>query len=577
MYFLPMLCRPLLSGFAVVLCAAILAGCVSPPGDAARPVPSGSRSHESEEDMKRRASAHAHYANGVILEVQHHRAQSLVAFREAALLVPEDEELVWEASRRFIAARESDGAIELLSLSAARPDASGLTWARLAAIQLQAGDSAAAIKAGQSAIERDPAVVQGHQSVFLAHLQEGDLELAQTVLEEAEPYGVADPAFLVQLSELYSLLSVHKPGQREAIHAIMLRLLESAAALPIHEDMLRVRVADGFASLGWNDRAAELYQELLETMADSPGARDIIRSKLTEAYLRGKDPLQAREQLETLLKRDPTNVRVCYLLGSLAYDTRDFETARDYFERVIVLRPAWEQAYYDLAGILLNLDLTEEADEVVATARAKFPQSFAMEMLSALVHMRRGENATAIGHFSTAEITAQAMNPERLTHFFYFQYGAASEQAGEFAAAERHLKKSLELDPDFAPSQNYLGYMWADRGEHLGEALELIQRATRSDPENAAYLDSLAWVLFKLDRLEEALTEIRKAIECLEESDSTVYDHLGDIHARLEEWEEAIAAWQQSYTIDPTDEVRDKLEAAGQAVPAPIEEGSTHE
>ena len=40
-------------------------------------------------------------------------------------------------------------------------------------------------------------------------------------------------------------------------------------------------------------------------------------------------------------------------------------------------------------------------------------------------------------------------------------FGAASEQAGEHAAAERHLRKSLELNPDFAPAQNYLGYLLA--------------------------------------------------------------------------------------------------------------------
>ena len=117
------------------------------------------------------------------------------------------------------------------------------------------------------------------------------------------------------------------------------------------------------------------------------------------------------------------------------------------------------------------------------------------------------------------------------------------------------------------PAQNYLGYMWADRGEHLEDALELVQKATQSHPQNAAYVDSLAWVLFKLDRPGEALTEILKAVDLLEEPDPTVYDHLGDIQARLGEMDEAVQAWRKSYELDPTEAVRDKLEKAGQPVP----------
>jgi tetratricopeptide (TPR) repeat protein len=527
--------------------------------------------------MARRASAHAHFAAGIVLDLQHHRSRALEEFRQAALLAPENEALVWEVSRKFIAAQQPQTAVQLLSAAADRPDASGLTWARLAAVELQSGNSKAAIEAGRQAIAIAPSVVHGHQSVFLAYLQAGELDEARRVLEQAAPHGAGDPKFLVQLSELYPLLIVQMPADRAALQAVRLRLLQQAEGLPLDDDRLRMRLADGFADLNQNDHAAELYQELLETMEGAPGVRDIIRSKLTEAYLRGKDPSQARAELKRLLRRDPTNARVCYLLGSLAYEDGDFDVARDYFERVLVLRPEFEQAYYDLSGTLLNLDRVEQANTVVERARLKFPQSFAMEMLSALVHMRLGESAAAVKHFTTAEITAQALDPDRLTQFFYFQYGAANEQAGEYVAAERHLQKSLELDPNFAPSQNYLGYMWAERGEHLEEALELIQQAVWSEPENAAYLDSLGWVLFKLGRAAEALDYLMDALEHLEEPDPTVYDHVGDVHAELGDLDQAVEAWQRSFDIEPADPVRDKLEQAGHPVLEPATEESADE
>jgi len=231
-----------------------------------------------------------------------------------------------------------------------------------------------------------------------------------------------------------------------------------------------------------------------------------------------------------------------------------------------VLQPEFEPAYYDLAGVLLNLDLIDEADEIVSRAQHKFPQSFLMELLSGMVHLRRGEASLALPHFTTAEITAQALDPERLTYFFYFQFGIAAEQAGDPLASERHMKKCLELNPDFAPAQNYLGYMWADRGEHLEEALELIEKAVESEPDNDAYLDSLGWVMFKLNRLEEALEALLKSIEHLEEPDATVYDHLGDVYDAINRRDEAIEAWLRSYGLNQTNSVREKLEQAGHPV-----------
>ena len=64
----------------------------------------------------------------------------------------------------------------------------------------------------------------------------------------------------------------------------------------------------------------------------------------------------------------------------------------------------------------------------------------------------------------------------------------------------RSSARRSRVEPDSAPVLNYLGYMNADRGVRVAEALTLIERAVALDPENGAYLDSLGWALFRLDR-----------------------------------------------------------------------------
>src|SRR5207302_9816408 len=99
----------------------------------------------------------------------------------------------------------------------------------------------------------------------------------------------------------------------------------------------------------------------------------------------------------------------------------------------------------------------------------------------------------------------------------------------DYDQAEKYFEKCLQLSPDFAEALNYLGYMWAEHGLKLDRARELIEKAVKAEPKNAAYLDSLAWVHFKLNQLQEALPYVLKPVEFSETPDATVYDHLGDI------------------------------------------------
>ena len=134
--------------------------------------------------------------------------------------------------------------------------------------------------------------------------------------------------------------------------------------------------------------------------------------------------------------------------------------------------------------------------------------------------------------------------------------GAIYERQKDFDKAEEEFKKVLDVNPRNAQVLNYYGYMLADRGVRLDEALGLIQRAVLLEPHNGAYLDSLGWVYFKLNKFDEAETTLCKAVE-REPRDPTIRLHLGDVYAkqgRAEqaalEWEKSLAEWHRSLPAD---------------------------
>jgi tetratricopeptide (TPR) repeat protein len=126
-----------------------------------------------------------------------------------------------------------------------------------------------------------------------------------------------------------------------------------------------------------------------------------------------------------------------------------------------------------------------------------------------------------------------------------FMRGAGLERQKNYAGAEAEFRKVLAIDPNSAMTLNYLGYMMADHNDRLQEAKDLIVKALDREPNSPAYLDSLGWVYFRLNKLPEAEEKLRQALEFMSR-DATVHDHLGEVYLREGKIKEAIAQWQAS-------------------------------
>jgi tetratricopeptide (TPR) repeat protein len=516
---------------------------------------------DSDPGTEKLARAHAHYAAGVIHELEGESENALEDFSKAAMEDPDNESLVMEVSRRLVQNKQPEKALEILSRAAERPNASGSIFARLGAIYSQLGKSEQAINANRVAVKKSPSSLAGYQNLFLNYLQNKQPQEALKVLDDAAAQSTNDVEFLIGLADLYGNFALQQPSQKDAVHAKALAVLKRVEQLKPPNAAERLRLADSFSALGDSNKAAEIYQELLNNLSGVPVLRDRVRAKLAEIYLRGNQRQRAVEQLQSILRDDPTSPQAYYLLGSIAHEEKKLPEAIDYFSKTIVISPDFEQAYYDLAVAQMNLNKTSDALATLEKARRRFPQNFVVEFLTGLAFSSQKGYAEAIQHFTKAEVIAQATEPKRLNETFYFQLGSAYERKGDYAEAEKYFQKSLQIAPGFAQAMNYLGYMWAEHDQNLTQAKQLIEKAVKLEPKNAAYLDSMGWVLFKLHQPKEALDYILKAVQLLEEPDATVEDHLGDIYAALKQSDKAREAWRKSVSLEANDEIQKKLDA----------------
>ncbi len=192
------------------------------------------------------------------------------------------------------------------------------------------------------------------------------------------------------------------------------------------------------------------------------------------------------------------------------------------------------------------------------------------------IYIRLAEMNTRLRRFSDAEQDLD--RAEKLSiktedkRDVWFLRGAMFERAKRYPEAEAEFKKVLVSDPENAATLNYLGYMLADQNVKLEEALDYVKRAVDLDPTNGAYLDSLGWAYYRLGKYELAEDNLQKASQKIN-TDPTVHDHLGDLYqktGRLKQaatnWERALTEWNREIAadVDPVDQARvqKKLDSA---------------
>ncbi len=546
----------------------LVAGCGTAPPPKPKP-PKGSsaaavkRERAADAAVEKTAQAHAHYAAGVVQEMNNEQEAATEEYYQAALLDPSDENLILEVSHRLLQSKQPDRALEVLRRAAAQPGASGQIYARLGLVYTQLGKPDQAVAADRTAIRKSPLALAGYHNLLLAYLSTKQPQEAVNVLDEAARQPKPDADFLTGLADLYMNLGAQVPAQKNAANKKALAQLNRAAQRSPITPLQRLKLADGFNLLGESNKAAQLYLEVLKQPPELPLVQERVRAILTDIYVRGSDHKRASEQLQAILKEDPTNPQAHYYLGRLELEDKHLTEAADHLSKAILLSPDFESAYLFLALAQIEMDKASAALTSLDKVRRKFAPTFDLEFYSGLAYSQEKAYAEALLHFGMAEDIARQTDPQLLREGFYFQLGSTCERKGDYAQAEKYFQKCLVLSPDFAEAMNYLGYMWAEHGEKLEEARELIEKALKAEPKNAAYLDSMAWVLFKQKHPQEALPYALKAAEMTEKPDATVFDHIGDIYEALKQPEKAREAWRKSVSLEPSEGVSKKLESSG--------------
>lgn len=156
--------------------------------------------------------------------------------------------------------------------------------------------------------------------------------------------------------------------------------------------------------------------------------------------------------------------------------------------------------------------------EQVVTTDADFARIYQCRLALAVLYARTGR--TSLAEFELKKIAELGYESVQV----FSALGFVLYEAGDADKSLEWYEKALAMDEKNATALNGMGYILADMGRDLTRALSLCRQAFGENPDNPAYLDSLAWVYYKLGFEKEARTYINRAREMLPDNE-TVLEH----------------------------------------------------
>ena len=275
-----------------------------------------------------------------------------------------------------------------------------------------------------------------------------------------------------------------------------------------------------------------------------------VMARRATSLLNGGRPAEARDVLREALKLAANDVRLSFMMAQAQRDAGDLEGAEATARALQAAHPNDVRTTYLLAQMLdargRHQEIVDLLKPEIARQRANKAKPGQIGLLLgaqglALVQLKQYDEALAVYK------EAIAVSPDDTA--VMFQFGAALDRAGKRADAQKVFRDLIAKDPLDANALNYLGYMLAEQGTSLDEAVMLIQRALKVDPNNPSYLDSLGWAYYQQGKLDLADPPLTTAANRLPKN-SVIQDHLGDLRLKQNRRVDAIEAWQRALAGD---------------------------
>lgn len=209
---------------------------------------------------------------------------------------------------------------------------------------------------------------------------------------------------------------------------------------------------------------------------------------------------EGEEKFNWLIQQNASNPRPYNNLGNLYERKGENEKARVQYEQALELSPSYLIARVNLAVLSLKHGQTEDALRILQQGLKEYPENADLHNGLGICELRKGNLKKAIRNFR------KAIDIQGATPVFY----------------------------------NNLAYAYAESNEYLNEALKLAKEASKVEPENPVFRDTIGWVYFKRGVFDQAIEHLQGALE-MNQNSAIIRSHLVKVYRWMGRDDQAVA------------------------------------
>jgi tetratricopeptide (TPR) repeat protein len=350
-------------------------------------------------------------------------------------------------------------------------------------------------------------------------------------------------------------------------------------------------LADYYMQLNKPDKAIEIYNEILKTEPDNA----LIRLSLSNYYRVKGDSINSFENLKLafsnqaldidskvkilfnyyltseenasltkeafelakiLVKTHPDNPKSHAIYADFLYRENKFTEAKEEYFYVLSLDSSkyiiWEQALFCIS----ELKDFRTMEEISSRGLQLFVEQPLLYLMNGMANYQLKNYPKAVTIFKQGLFWVVGNN--LLKSQFYSYLGDSYYKLNKNDSSDYAYDKALQADPNNIDVLNNYSYYLSLRNEYLDKAEMMAKKANQLKPGNSSFLDTHAWVLYKMGNYSEAKIKIDEAIKSGGINNAIIWEHKGDIEFKLGNSQEALNCWDKAKSIGKGSDFLDK-------------------
>jgi tetratricopeptide (TPR) repeat protein len=324
-----------------------------------------------------------------------------------------------------------------------------------------------------------------------------EIDLEQKAIEDLKKSVELDgnTRAALTLSELF----IKKENYSEAI-----KYLEAIKDSEAVELLIKYKLGELYLKQMENDKAIKVFEEIIPKVNGKEYY--YILKQLAKLYFESKNYEKANEYFTKLSDTYNDDIQAAYFAGITSEAIDDLEKAKKYYEKALKITPDFAYVLKRMAYISYIEKKYEKALKYLSSIKDEDRDVEFYRIKSLVYEGKKDEN---LQMRAIEEGLSKFKNSEDLL----FDKAILLEKQKKYDETINILENLVKNNPNNASYLNFLGYLYADLNKNIKVAYEYISKALKLEPENPAYLDSMAWVLYRMGKYEDAYFYQKKAIK----------------------------------------------------------------